>query len=73
MILKKPRPFYERGLGFTISAASGNDVAFFQFGAMGLALYPRHLLAEDATVSDEGSGFSGITLAQITGVLFCSG
>jgi len=29
-----------------------------------LALYPRHLLAEDATVSAEGGGFSGVTLAH---------
>ena len=28
-----------------------------------LAIYPREKLAEDALVSPEGSGFSGITLA----------
>ena len=31
---------------------------------MVLALYPKHLLAEDATVSAEGSGFTGITIAH---------
>lgn len=29
-----------------------------------LSLYPRDLLAEDATVSDDDTGFSGITLAH---------
>jgi uncharacterized glyoxalase superfamily protein PhnB len=29
-----------------------------------LGLYPRDRLAEDATVSDDGSGFSGITLSH---------
>lgn len=32
-------------------------------GGFALALYPRELLAADANVSAEGSGFSGITLA----------
>lgn len=29
-----------------------------------IALYPREKLAEDATVSSDGSGFTGITLAH---------
>jgi uncharacterized glyoxalase superfamily protein PhnB len=32
-----------------------------------LALYPRDLLAEDAVVSPQGSGFSGMTLAYNAG------
>jgi catechol 2,3-dioxygenase-like lactoylglutathione lyase family enzyme len=61
--LARARAFYER-LGFKASSASQGDVVFFQAGAMGLALYPRKALAEDAEISAEGSGFSGLTLAQ---------
>jgi hypothetical protein len=60
----KAREFYERGLGWKASAASQGDIVFFQLGGVVLALYPRDLLAADATVKAEGSGFSGITLAQ---------
>ncbi|HRD74936.1 MAG TPA: VOC family protein [Hyphomicrobiaceae bacterium] len=59
------RQFYE-ALGFTASAASSNDnVAFFQLGAMALALYGRQALAEDAgVVAGSGEEFSGVTLAH---------
>ncbi len=43
--------------------AAAKGVMFFQAGGMGLALYPRGELAKDATVSPEGHGFSGISLA----------
>ena len=56
--------FYRDGLGWPISKASGGDVAFFQIGGAVLALYPRHLLAEDAQLDPAGSGFGGITLAH---------
>jgi uncharacterized glyoxalase superfamily protein PhnB len=55
--------FYQDGLGWQPSTASGEDVAFFQLGGMVLALYPRHKLAEDASVPAEGSGFPGFSLA----------
>ena len=32
--------------------------------ALAIALFPRHLLAEDASVPADGQGFSGITLAR---------
>lgn len=38
-------------------------MVFIQLGGIGLALYPRHLLTEDAHLSDTGTGFGGITLA----------
>src|SRR5277367_4819789 len=38
-------------------------IVFFQTGGMALALYPRHGLAEDANVSPDGGGFSGVSLA----------
>jgi catechol 2,3-dioxygenase-like lactoylglutathione lyase family enzyme len=40
------------------------EVAFFEMGRTWLALYPRHLLAEDAGVPDDGAGFAGFTLAH---------
>jgi hypothetical protein len=40
------------------------DVAFFTLNGTWLGLYSRDALAEDATVSAEGSGFAGFTLAH---------
>ncbi len=56
--------FYEQGLGWKKSSASQDDVSFFQLGGIGLSLYPRKLLAEDAGVPLGERGFSGITLAH---------
>jgi catechol 2,3-dioxygenase-like lactoylglutathione lyase family enzyme len=64
--LERSLEFYEKGLGWKKSSASQGDIAFFSLGGMVLALYPRHLLAEDATVSDQPTGFSGITIAHNT-------
>jgi len=55
--------FYERGLGFPRKPFEG-EVAFFELNGTWLALYPWDALAEDATVSPEGTGFRGITLAH---------
>lgn len=41
-----------------------DDVAFFTTEGAWLALYPRPLLAEDATVPAEGEGFAGVALAH---------
>jgi len=47
-----------------MSSVSGGDFAIFKISTgTALALFPRHLLAEDAHVEDAG-GFGGITLAQ---------
>jgi uncharacterized glyoxalase superfamily protein PhnB len=62
--LERARKFYEEGLGGKASPASQGDIAFFQLGGIVLALYPRKLLAGDATVHPTGTGFRGITLAQ---------
>lgn len=57
--------FYRDGLGLPIQdREEDSDVAFFTLDGTWLSLYPRDLLAEDATVSDEATGFSGITLAH---------
>ncbi|SHJ88615.1 VOC family protein [Propionispora hippei] len=58
--------FYRDGLGWPPSKASQDQIVFFDAGGVGLALYPRDLLAEDATVPSAGSGFTGITLAHNT-------
>ena len=58
------RRFYRDGLGWPVSAESTEDVAFFRTGGMVLALYKRELLAADANLSPEGSGFAGIALAH---------
>ena len=58
--------FYRDGLGWRLSSASGDDVAFFQMGGVVFGLYPRHKLAEDANVAAQGGGFSGVTLAYNT-------
>ncbi len=60
--LKRSQHFYER-LGWRRSMAKAEGVVFFQAGGMALALYPRHELANDATVASEGHGFNGISLA----------
>lgn len=56
--------FYRDGLGWPQSSASVGDFAIFKLATgTALALYPRHLLAADANLSD-GGGFGGITLAH---------
>ena len=61
--LQRSIRFYERGLGWTRSAAGSDQIAFFPMRGAVLALYPRHLLAEDANLVN-GAGFGGITLAH---------
>ncbi len=55
--------FYEGGLGFP-RMESPPTVAFFTLNGTWLGLYGREALAEDATVSAEGSGFAAISLAH---------
>ena len=55
--------FYEEGLGFP-RMESPPTVAFFTLNGTWLGLYGREALAEDATVSAEGSGFAAFTLAH---------
>jgi uncharacterized protein len=64
--LERSKTFYAETLGWKISRPQ-EGIVFFQAGGVVLALYPRDLLAEDAVVSAEGSGFSGIALAYNAG------
>ena len=61
--LTQSRGFYEELFGWE---PRGNEeqISFYNMGGWMIALYPRELLAEDAQVPPEGSGFSGITLAH---------
>nr|WP_246308249.1 VOC family protein [Halosimplex rubrum] len=57
--------FYRDGLGFPIrDREADGDAAFFELDGAWLSLYPRDALAGDAAVPDDGSGFSGVTLAH---------
>lgn len=57
--------FYRDGLGFpTHNYTDGEDHVMFRLEGSWLSLYPRDKLAEDASVPDDGSGFSGVTLAH---------
>lgn len=57
--------FYRDGLDFPMrDREADSDVAFFTLEGTWLSVYPREKLAEDATVSDDGTGFSGVTLAH---------
>ncbi len=55
--------FYRDGLGLPLRDRYP-DAAFFRLGGVTLGLYPRPLLAKDANVPADGSGFAGITLAH---------
>ncbi len=57
------RAFYHDGLGFPVHSETGEHVMFAMEGSW-LALFPRAMLAADATVADDGQGFPGITLAH---------
>lgn len=62
--------FYRDGLGFPMQEREpDSDIAFFTLDGTWLSVYPRELLAEDATVphTDDDwadTGFSGVTLAH---------
>lgn len=61
--LEASTQFYGNGLGLPEYESDG-DVAFFETAGAWLALYPRTALAEDATVSADGGGFRGLTIAH---------
>jgi catechol 2,3-dioxygenase-like lactoylglutathione lyase family enzyme len=61
----KSLAFYREGLGLTThNYKAGEDHAMFKIEGTWLSIYPRDKLAEDATVPDDGKGFSGITLSR---------
>jgi catechol 2,3-dioxygenase-like lactoylglutathione lyase family enzyme len=64
----KSLTFYRDGLGFPVhSYTEGEDFCMLRLEGTWLSLYPRTKLAEDATVPDDGAGFTGFTLAHNVG------
>jgi uncharacterized protein len=61
--LERATRFYADGLGLP-QLKSPPTVSFFELGKTWLALYSRDLLAADAGVPAEGSGFPGFALAH---------
>ena len=64
--LEGSKKFYAETLGWRLSTASNEGIAFFQTSGVVLALFPRGELAKDAMTDPEGSGFAGFTLAHNT-------
>lgn len=55
--------FYE-SLGWRRSSSSSSEtITFFSMQGSVLGLYGREALADDATISADGSGFRGVTIA----------
>lgn len=63
--LARATAFY-RAMGLEPGMEVEDDVTFFQMGGLLLALWPRDKLAEDAGLTDAGSGFAGTALAYNT-------
>jgi catechol 2,3-dioxygenase-like lactoylglutathione lyase family enzyme len=63
--LERMIAFYRDGLGFPPhNYHPGDDMVMFRLEGTWLGLFPRDAMAEDATVSAEGYGFSGVVLAH---------
>lgn len=62
--LKRSTSFYKDGLHLPLRQESNDEITFFDMNGIWLSLYPKDLLAADANVPPEGSGFSGVTLAH---------
>ena len=60
---QKSLNFYEKGLGWSKSEKSMDDLALFPLGGITLALYPSQELADDATLKYQPSKFYGLTLS----------
>ena len=61
--LKKSGQFFNDLFGWKPFNPDHDKIIFFNMGGWMVGLYPWELLAEDAQVNPEGSGFPGITLA----------
>ncbi len=61
--LQQSKTFYQNAFGWIPARGSDDKIVFFNHGGIVLGLYPMDKLAEDAEVSPERSGFSGVTLA----------
>jgi len=65
---KKSLDFYRDGLSFkTHKYKEGEEIVFFEMEGTWLSLFPKDKLAADASISPDGSGFTGITMAHNVG------
>jgi len=64
--LAQSREFYEK-LGFARHPSSQEGIAFYATAGVVLALYERSVLAADAGVDDQPTGFASIALAWNVG------
>ncbi|MFZ2097941.1 MAG: VOC family protein [Anaerolineales bacterium] len=62
--IQKSYDFYSKIVGFSSKKGIEGKIAFFNLNHVVLALYPKDKLALDACVPEDGSGFSGVTLAH---------
>ena len=58
------KKFYEQGMGLIPEKESCDSITFYDMDGVWLSLYPKDKLAEDVTISTEGNGFSGVTIAH---------
>ena len=64
--IDRAKEFYNKGLGWPIQQDHGQFVSFAPTaGSSALALYPREVLAADAGLSSEGSGYRSFMLSYI--------
>jgi predicted lactoylglutathione lyase len=63
--LAASQAFYE-SLGWRCSTRATDEVVFFQLGGIVLSLLPREVLAREADVEPQGSGFCGVAFAYNT-------
>ncbi|HET6557419.1 MAG TPA: VOC family protein [Prolixibacteraceae bacterium] len=62
--LPKSREFYVDAFGWLPATGSSDQIVFFSHGGIIFSLYPMDLMAEDAGLPAERSGFSGVSLAM---------
>jgi uncharacterized protein len=64
--LNRAKQFYSEGLGWPIQQEYGQWVSFsLGDGSSALGLYPWEVLAADAGVPADGSGFRGVAFAYV--------
>ena len=65
--LQRSKKFYTEVFGWDPLPSSNDNIIFFQLNGLLLSLFSSHALAEDATVSPEGTGFRKFSLAHNVG------
>lgn len=63
--LPRSRQFYMDAFGWQPAPGSSDQIVFFSHGGVIFSIYPMELLAEDAGLPADRSGFSGVNLAMM--------